>query len=105
MTMKKKSLSSKQIRYLRGLGHHLEPLAMIGQHGLTAEAVEAVQAVLTAHELVKVKIQNTATLERHEAATALATKTGATLVQVIGRCVLLYKANKDIRQDKRIVLP
>ncbi|MBI5556170.1 MAG: ribosome assembly RNA-binding protein YhbY [Deltaproteobacteria bacterium] len=103
--MKKKSLSSKQISYLRGLGHHLAPVAMIGQNGLTTEVLDSIKAVLTAHELIKIKIQNTASIERHEAAESVAGQTGATLVQVIGGIVLLYKANKDIRADKRIVLP
>ncbi|MFH1216731.1 MAG: ribosome assembly RNA-binding protein YhbY [Pseudomonadota bacterium] len=102
---KQKTLSSKQIRYLRSLGHHLVPVAMVGQHGMTKEVLDAVKVVLASHELIKVKIQNTASLERHEAAQALAAKTGAALIQVIGRSVLLYKANKDIRPDKRIILP
>jgi RNA-binding protein len=102
---KKKSLTSKQISYLRGLGHHLAPVAMIGQHGLTDEVLAAINAVLTAHELIKIKIQNTAAIDRHEAAESVAGRTGAMLVQVIGRSILLYRPNKDIRPDKRIVLP
>lgn len=103
--MKKKQLSSKQKSYLRGLGHHLPPVAMIGQQGLTKEVLNSINAVLTAHELVKIKIQNTSSIERHEAAESVAGQTGAQLVQVIGRNILLYKPNKDIRPDKRIILP
>ena len=102
---KKKSLSSKQISYLRGLGHHLAPVAMIGQHGLTETVLASINAVLAAHELIKLKIQNTSAIGRHEAAESVAAQTGATLVQVIGRSILLYRANKDMRPDKRIVLP
>ncbi len=103
--MKKKQLSSKQKSYLRGLGHHLAPVAMIGQQGLTKEVLNSINAVLTAHELVKIKIQNTASIERYEAAESVAGQTGAQLVQVVGRSILLYKPNKDIRPDKRIILP
>ena len=53
--MKQKKLSSKQVRYLRGLGHHLSPVAIIGQHGLTEQVVKAVDEVLLTHELVKIK--------------------------------------------------
>ena len=103
--MKKKLLTGKQKSYLRGLGHHLVPIAMIGQNGLTKEVLASINAVLTAHELVKIKIQNTAAIDRHEAAESVAGQTGAHLVQVIGRSILLYKANKDIQPDKRIILP
>jgi RNA-binding protein len=103
--MKIKSLSSKQKSYLRGLGHHLVPVAMIGQNGLTKEVLAAINAVLTAHELIKIKIQNTSAIDRHEAAQSIAARTGAALVQVIGRSILIYRANEDIRPDKRIILP
>lgn len=103
--MKKQSLSSKQIRYLRGLGHHLTPVAMVGQQGLTESVVKSVQDVLTAHELIKIKVQNGAGLDRHEAAEELSRLTGAALVQVLGRTVLLFRENRDLRVDKRIILP
>ncbi|MCK9294593.1 MAG: ribosome assembly RNA-binding protein YhbY [Desulfobulbaceae bacterium] len=103
--MKKKLLTGKQKSYLRGLGHHLVPIAMIGQNGLTKEVLAAINAVLAAHELVKIKVQNTAAIDRHEAAESVAGQTGAQLVQVIGRSILLYKANQDMRPEKRIILP
>ena len=103
--MKQKKLSSKQIRHLRGLGHHLSPVAMIGQHGLTKEVTASIEEALKAHELIKIKIQTTASVDRHEAADDVAAKTKATLVQVLGKTILLYRANKDIKADKRITLP
>ncbi len=103
--MKLKELSSKQVRYLRGLGHHLSPVAMIGRHGLTDKVVAAVDEVLSTHELVKIKIQLDSPAERLNTATDVCRKTGAQLVQTIGKTALLYRGNKDIRADKRIVLP
>lgn len=100
-----KKLTAKQIRYLRALGHHLEPMAMVGQLGMSKEVIAAVNAALNAHELIKVKVQNTSSLDRHQAAEELAAATKAALVQVIGRSVLLFRANKEIKQEKRIVLP
>ncbi|MCB2180998.1 MAG: ribosome assembly RNA-binding protein YhbY [Desulfobulbaceae bacterium] len=103
--MKQKKLSSKHIRYLRGLGHHLSPLAMIGQHGLTKQVLAAVDEVLQTHELVKIKIQYDSPSDRQNIAEKVAAQTGAALVQTLGKTALLYRANKDKKADKRIVLP
>ena len=85
MTTKKKIqlLTGKQVRYLRGLGHHLKPLAMLGREGITDSVIAAVDAVLDAHELVKVKVGSGCPLDRREAAASLAAKTFAAEVQVL----------------------
>ena len=45
-------LSGKQKRYLRGLGHHLKPLIMLGKEGISDNVINAANAVLSAHELI-----------------------------------------------------
>jgi RNA-binding protein len=99
---KKAVLTSKQIRHLRGLGHHLNALVMIGQHGITENLIKSVVEVLTAHELVKIKIQNNGPEDRKKIAEELARKTKASLVQILGKTILLYKENIDKPVDKRI---
>jgi len=103
--MKSHTLTSRQIRHLRGLGHHLAPLAMIGKEGISVTVVNSVSELLAARELIKVRVQNNCPLARKEAAAALAARTGATLAQVIGKTFLLYRANPDLPADKRITLP
>jgi RNA-binding protein len=88
MTKKKKRiqpLTGKQARYLRGLGHHLKPMAMLGREGISDNVIGAVNVVLDAHELIKVKVGNGCPLDRREAAAILAAKTSSTEVQVIGK--------------------
>lgn len=102
---KQPKLSAKHVRHLRGLGHHLNPLAMVGREGITETLVDSVDQVLTAHELVKIKVQNTASLEPEEAAEALTQQTGSALVQVLGKTMLLFRENKDRKADERIILP
>jgi RNA-binding protein len=88
-------LTGKQKRYLRGVGHHLKPVIMVGKgeitEALTAETIEA----LAAHELIKVKILESCLLDRNEAATELAASSGAEVAQVLGRTILLYKQGKE----------
>ena len=45
---KQKKLTGKQARYLRGLGHHLKPLVMLGRDGLSDNVITAANAVLAA---------------------------------------------------------
>jgi len=105
MTNEQLYLAGKQARHLRALGHHLSPVAMIGKEGVTDGLLKSVEAVLTAHELIKVKLQEGCPLEKTEAAELLARKTRAKIAQIIGRTVLLYRENPEKQEEKKIRLP
>lgn len=104
-TKKQTLLSNDHIRYLRGLGHHLKPLAMVGKEGITETLARSVSDNLKAHELVKIRVQDTSPLDRREAGAALAEETGSALVQVLGKTFLLFRENKDRKDEGKIVLP
>jgi RNA-binding protein len=84
-------LSPKAKRYLRALGHHLDPVIQIGKEGITAALVAATAEALLAHELVKVRVGTEAPVDRAQAGLELAEQTGAVLAQTLGRTFLLYK--------------
>jgi len=98
-------LTSKQIRYLRAQGHHLDPIAIIGQAGVTQNVVHSINDVLDAHELIKIKILSSAPEKRHDIAAKVGKLTGAAVIQVLGKTILLYRENKNRRPDQKIVLP
>lgn len=98
-------LTKKQIKYLRGLGHKLNALVLIGKEGITDQLIKASQVELLRHELVKVKIGNNSGVDKNEAAKIIPEATGSFLVQLIGKTLLLYKPNPKIPKDKRIKLP
>ena len=102
---KQKKLTGKQIRYLKSLGHHLKPLVMLGRDGITDNVISAANAVLAAHELIKVKIGNGCSLEKREAADAIAERSGSEVVQIIGKTFLVFRANPDRNDEHRIKLP
>ena len=87
-------LTGKQRRQLRALGHHLEPVVIVGQSGVTEGVVAAVQQALHDHELIKVKIHE-GPETRQEAAQKLAEGTGAELAQLLGRTALLFKKRDE----------
>lgn len=96
------ALTGKQRRHLRGLGHELQPVVLLGKDGVTAGVIAQVAEQIVAHELIKVKIGQNAAVDRHETADELASKTSAELVQVLGNTILLYKRNDD---EPKIELP
>ena len=97
-------LTSGEKKILRGLGHHLEPVAYTGKEGLSLALLASVQAALKAHELIKVKIGQNCPVERNQAGQELGKATGAALVQVIGRTLLLYRPNPELPEARRIAL-
>jgi RNA-binding protein len=95
-------LSNVQVRHLRGLAHALKPTVMIGGKGLTDAVVAELNSALDHHELVKVQIAGDDRDARAEIAAALVTRSGADLVQKIGKIVCLFRRNPD---QPRIDLP
>jgi RNA-binding protein len=91
-------LTGKQVRFLRGLGHHLQPVVMIGREALSDRVLAAVETALDDHELIKIKLQEGCLLDRHDAATGLAERTGAAVAQILGRTILLFRPS-----DKNLI--
>lgn len=94
-------LTGKQKRHLRGLGHSLKPVVLIGKKELDEGLIQETAAALAHHELIKVKLLESCLLDKHDAAEELAAATGAAVAQVLGKTFLLYRpADKPV-----IVLP
>ncbi len=87
-------LTGKQRRALRAKGHHMEPIVIVGQSGVTEGVLSAVSQALQDHELIKVKI-NEGPEDRHEAAGKMAEGTRSELVQLLGRTALLFKKREE----------
>jgi RNA-binding protein len=88
-------LSERQRRYLRGLGHALNPVLLIGQHGMTPSVIAEAKRALHDHELIKVKFRGAERDARDSGLTELATATESILVQKIGHTALYYKRRND----------
>jgi RNA-binding protein len=98
-------LSNTQKKYLRTLGHNLTPLVYIGREGIAKNVIEAIDTALLSHELIKVKIVSTSTVNKHEAAISIPDQTGSQIVQLIGKTLLLYRKSSKRKKDDQIKLP
>ncbi len=90
-------LTGKQKRFLRGLGHNLKPVVMIGKEEVSEAVCGETEIALESHELVKIKILESCLTDRHEIAEILAGRCSAEAVQVLGRTILLYRTGKKPR--------
>jgi RNA-binding protein len=87
------SLTPNQKRQLKSLAHHLKPVVMIGQHGLTENVLNEVDIALGAHELIKVRISGSEREERLEIINAICAQRSAELVQSIGHVAVFFRRN------------
>ena len=78
---KKRPLDRQQILALRARAHHLNPVVMVGQRGLTEAVIRETETALEAHGLIKVRIFGDERVERIAIAQDLCAATGAELVQ------------------------
>jgi RNA-binding protein len=88
-------LSERQRKYLRGLGHALNPVILLGQHGVTPAVVAEMRRALDDHELIKVKFRGAEREERDAGLNELASATESVLLQRIGHTALYYKRRND----------
>ncbi len=98
-------LTSRQKKFLKGLGHSLSPVVSIGKDGLGDKLVKATNLELSRHELIKIKVGKSSPASKQETAELLINGSGSSLVQIIGNTILLYKNNPEIMKDKQIRLP
>ena len=91
-------LTGKQRSYLKGLANQLEASVYIGKNEIGENVLTEIDNYLTAHEMVKVKIQEGCLLDPRDAANEVAEELGAEFVQAIGRRFVLYRENKEKKQ-------
>lgn len=84
-------ISDRQRRRLKALAHHLKPVLMVGQSGLTPGVLNEFGITLETHELVKVRITGGDREQRQTMIARLCTEGEAELVQSIGHVAVFYR--------------
>ena len=99
------NLSEAQKKYLRGRGHALKPLIMVGESGLSDSLLAEYESTLDHHELIKVRVRVGDREARDVMIEKLCQDSRATLVQRIGNVALVYRANPQKKPEKRLRIP
>ncbi len=85
------SLTPKQQQALKAKAHHLNPVVIIGDKGLTENVFAEIDIALSHHELMKVKINGADKTQRTVIADEIVDKLECELVQHIGRVLILFR--------------
>ena len=84
-------LTPAQRKEKRAEAHHLDPVVMIGNDGLTPAIRKEAEAALTAHGLIKVRVFSDDRAAREETLATLADELGAAPIQHIGKLLVLWR--------------
>lgn len=84
-------LTTRERAALKARAHALEPVVRVGHAGVTDAVVADIDRALEAHELIKVKIGEGDRDERASHAATIGARTGAAVVQRVGRVVILWR--------------
>ncbi len=94
-------MNSKQISYLRGLAHSLNPVVMISNKGLSEGVLKEINVCLDAHELIKIKVMMDDKALRTQMLTDICEQTGTIAVHHIGKQLVVYRQSTK----PKIVIP
>lgn len=96
------TITSKQRAFLRGMANGYDPILYVGKGGINDALIRQADEQLTARELIKGRVLETAPESVRPIAEQIAAAVDAQVVQVIGRNFVLFRQNP---KDSQITLP
>ena len=93
-------ISPAERRALKARAHALDPVVLIGDGGVTDAVVAEIERALRAHELIKVRAGGLDRGARELAMAEICERSGAEMVQAIGKVVVLWKENPEKRRKE-----
>ncbi|MBL8369974.1 MAG: YhbY family RNA-binding protein [Burkholderiaceae bacterium] len=98
-------LTPAQRKVHRAEAHHLDPVVMIGNDGLTPAVVKETDAALKAHGLIKIRVLGDDRAARESVYQQLADTLDAAPIQHIGKLLVLWRPKpekeKTIDEDRK----
>ena len=88
-------LTPAQRKVHRADAHHLDPVVMIGNDGLTAAVVKEADAALKAHGLIKIRVLGDDRAVREAIYMQLADQLSAAPIQHIGKLLVLWRPQAE----------
>ena len=85
------TLTTRERAHLKARAHALEPVVQTGSAGVTDTLVAEVDRALTAHELIKIKVNAPDRGERVAVGDEICTRTGAAAVHRVGKVLILWR--------------
>ncbi len=95
-------LTSKQRAEYRAQANPLETTLMVGKDGVTEAVVAEADRLLTARELVKGKVLETALMSAREACDAICEATGAEGISCVGSKFVIYRFSEKCQAQRNL---
>ncbi|NBA96506.1 YhbY family RNA-binding protein [Pseudomonas sp. R5(2019)] len=92
-------LTQEQKKQYKSIGHHLKPVLIVADNGLTEGVLAELERALSDHELIKIKLNILEREARLESIAELCKSGKAELVQVIGKMALIYRKNPKVNKQ------
>ena len=93
-------LTSKERAEYRAQANTLDTTLMVGKDGVTESVIAEAETQLTARELVKGKVLETAFLSPREVSDAICEATGADGVACIGTKFVIYRFSEKLQEER-----
>ena len=90
-----KQLTPAERRALKARAHHLDPVVMIGDAGLTPGVLHELDLALKSHELIKVRVLGDDRERRATMAGEMCAALDASPVQHIGKILVLFRERPE----------
>jgi putative YhbY family RNA-binding protein len=98
------ALTPADRKALRARAHHLDPVVMIGDAGLSRAVLAEADRALGAHELIKIRVLGEDRAQRQALLTEICSALGCAAVQSIGKLLVVYRP-KPIEDSGRRASP
>ncbi len=97
------ALTPADRKALRARAHHLDPVVMIGDAGLSRAVLAEADRALGAHELIKIRVLGDDRAQRQALLTEICSALGCAPVQSIGKLLVVYRPKpiEDTVERKR----
>ena len=93
-------LTKKQLKHLKALAHHLEPVVNIGKNGLTDAVATEVEQTLNSRELIKVRVNCDDRATLTAILSAINSRISCVHIQTIGKMGIFFReAEENSRID------
>ena len=93
-------LNSKQRATLKRFAGRMDAIFQVGKGGISENMCDAISAALEARELIKISVLDNSSEDVKEAAHDIAAITGAEVVAVIGRKIILFRRAEKAENRK-----
>lgn len=98
--------SQAEIKQYRAIGHKLRPVVTVAGNGLSDTVLAEIDAALTRHELIKIKLAVGSREARQAVGDEIGERTGADIIQRVGNIILvLRRAEKPDPRLSNLIRP